>query len=136
DNGILVDQSGHAVYYAIHINRTYYDFIAERGYFQPEKLKKAPPVDQFPVGTLELKSAWRIVNKGEDTSGFYTTEARIEPFKPDDRGTRSPVVVDPEHFGDKRRTVALVGLHVVGVVQGHPEFVWATFEHRRNAPLL
>ena len=30
--------------------------------------------------------------------------------------------------------MALVGLHVVGVVQGHPEFVWATFEHDKNAP--
>lgn len=33
-------------------------------------------------------------------------------------------------------TVALVGLHVVGVLEGHPEFVWSTFEHVDNAPDL
>ena len=32
--------------------------------------------------------------------------------------------------------MALVGLHVVGVVQDHPEFIWATFEHKDNAPDL
>jgi len=31
-------------------------------------------------------------------------------------------------------TVALVGMHVVGLVQGHPEFIWSTFEHVDNAP--
>jgi hypothetical protein len=30
----------------------------------------------------------------------------------------------------------LVGLHVVLTVKDHPEFVWATFEHVRNAPGL
>ena len=33
-------------------------------------------------------------------------------------------------------TVALVGLHIAGVVNGHPEFIWATFEHDENAPTL
>ncbi|MCR6653652.1 MAG: hypothetical protein NVV73_20090 [Cellvibrionaceae bacterium] len=32
--------------------------------------------------------------------------------------------------------VALVGLHVVGRTDGHPEFVWATFEHKANAPMV
>ena len=27
-------------------------------------------------------------------------------------------------------------MHVVGVVKDHPEFIWATFEHRKNAPDL
>ena len=30
--------------------------------------------------------------------------------------------------------MAMVGLHVVGSVKGHPEMVWATFEHIDNAP--
>ncbi|HEY6814051.1 MAG TPA: hypothetical protein VI168_00795, partial [Croceibacterium sp.] len=30
--------------------------------------------------------------------------------------------------------VALVGLHVVGYVEHHPEFLWATFEHVNNSP--
>ena len=31
-------------------------------------------------------------------------------------------------------TLALVGIHIVGTVQNHPEFVWSTFEHILNAP--
>src|SRR4051794_11269786 len=30
-------------------------------------------------------------------------------------------------------TVALTGMHVVGVVKNHPEFIWATFEHNTMA---
>ncbi|WP_133840820.1 hypothetical protein [Pelagimonas phthalicica] len=30
--------------------------------------------------------------------------------------------------------LALVGMHVVGSVKGHPEMIWATFEHVNNAP--
>jgi len=32
-------------------------------------------------------------------------------------------------------TLALIGMHVVGTVPGHPEFIWATFEQVDNAPL-
>ncbi|AUN33437.1 hypothetical protein [Niveispirillum cyanobacteriorum] len=32
------------------------------------------------------------------------------------------------------RTLALIGMHVVGSVAGHPEMVWATFESKFNAP--
>ena len=30
--------------------------------------------------------------------------------------------------------VALLGMHVVGIVENHPEFIWATFEHDDLAP--
>ena len=33
-------------------------------------------------------------------------------------------------------TIALVGLHVVGVTANHPEFLWGTFEQVQNAPDL
>lgn len=31
-------------------------------------------------------------------------------------------------------TLALVGMHVVGSVKGHPEMIWSTFEHENNSP--
>ena len=34
------------------------------------------------------------------------------------------------------KTLALLGMHVVGSVKGHPEMIWATFEHRHNSPNL
>ena len=36
--------------------------------------------------------------------------------------------------GTKTKRLALTGIHIVGTVQDHPEFVWATFEHVSNTP--
>src|SRR5262249_53937419 len=36
--------------------------------------------------------------------------------------------------GEKDAELALVGIHVVGSTAGHPEMIWATFEHLGNAP--
>jgi hypothetical protein len=131
NHGVLVDQHGRAIYYATHLNQTYVDFIRCRGYNDPRTLQDAPPADTFPVDTLMLKSSWRVLGANEDPTDFYTTTASIQRLKTDDQGQ---VVVDPDHPSEER--VALVGLHVVGRVDRHPEFIWATFEHRRNAPQL
>jgi hypothetical protein len=130
DNGILVDQEGHPVFFAIHVNQDYYDFIQSNGYNDPRKLMNAPATQNFRVGTLEVKSSWRIINPGEKKSAFYWTTAEIARLKT----VNGHVEIDPNHFDEKQ--VALVGLHVAGVVVGHPEFVWATFELKGNAPTL
>ena len=47
------------------------------------------------------------------------------------RSSRPRPTGDIVKDGDKTRvvTVALLGIHVVGTIEGHPEFVWSTFEH-------
>jgi hypothetical protein len=79
---------------------------------------------------MELKAAWKIVEDGDDTAGWYTRQATIAALAEED----GVVVVSPTE--DLEVTVALVGLHIAGVVNGHPEFIWATFEHDENAPTL
>jgi len=37
--------------------------------------------------------------------------------------------------GQQTVLMALVGMHVVGSTSGHPEMVWATFEHTGNVPV-
>jgi hypothetical protein len=44
--------------------------------------------------------------------------------------------IDVDMTNQEEVTVALVGLHVVGRLEGHQEFVWSTFEHLKNAPDL
>src|SRR5262249_6009770 len=79
DSGVLVDpNSKRAVYYAVHLNDVYYSFIRSNNYNTPQTLLNAPATQNYPVGTLELKSSWRIVGPNDDTSGFYTTTADIE----------------------------------------------------------
>ncbi|MEX0297864.1 MAG: hypothetical protein AB3N28_02250, partial [Kordiimonas sp.] len=36
--------------------------------------------------------------------------------------------------GVEQKQLAMVGMHIVGTVQDHPEMVWATVEHLSNAP--
>jgi len=61
---------------------------------------------------------------------IYTTMADIELLINSSNG----IVVDPTQT--KTVKVALLGIHVVGVVLNHPEFVWASFENNNNAPNL
>ncbi|WP_420574483.1 hypothetical protein [Kordia sp.] len=103
------------VYYAIFMNSTMYDsakkYAAE---LVSQKLDSANS-KTFPVGSLELKTSWisTDVIPEEDLPNYYTTNASLD-------GTTTEV--------------AMLGMHVVGVVENHPEFIWATFEHNNLAP--
>jgi hypothetical protein len=80
-----------------------------------------------------------VVLPGESTTGYYPTAAQILPLTTapnPNNPSLGPIVVIDTKAPPIDATVALVGLHVVGVVKGHPEFVWATFENVMNAPNL
>lgn len=66
----------------------------------------------FAAGTFEIKVSWKILDN-PDTS-YYTMPASI-------RG--------------KDVTLGLVGFHIANWTAKHPEMIWATFEHKNNAPL-
>jgi hypothetical protein len=129
-DGIVVDQAGRAIYYQIHLNGDFSTFVRDNGFTDREKLIKAPADLAFPVGVVEFKSSWRVLAPGEDPKGAFTTTAEIPRLINKDK----KIVIDPTQTSAV--TVALMGLHVVGVTQGHPEFIWATFEHVDNAPNL
>jgi hypothetical protein len=78
--GVLVDRNGRAVYYASHVSPTFYEFVRSRKLYIKQNYIKAKPTDTFPVKSLELKTSWRIVLKGEKTTGLFTTTARIHPL--------------------------------------------------------
>ncbi len=135
--GVLVDQKGRAVYYASAVNDVFFEFVRTNNLFKMSGYDAAPATMNFPVDSLEVKSSWMIVPDGTTLSNFFTTKAVINPLVCADAGTNckgSDILLDQGQT--KAVTVALVGLHVVGVVQDHPEFIWATFEHKDNAPDL
>lgn len=128
-NGIMVDLQGRPIYYSIHSDSTFGDFIKKNDLLDPAKLRAFDPNASFPVGSMTLKAAWKVVAPGEDVSTFYTRQAKIALLTV----KNGKIVVS-----DKTKTVrvALVGFHVAGAVNGHPEMIWATFEHKDNAPDL
>jgi len=91
--------------------------------FRDSILKGTLPKDNlssFPVGSLELKVSWvaKSAISKDKIKNYYTTVAAVSR--------------DGKIF--KNTEVALLGMHVVGVVENHPEFIWATFEHDDMAP--
>ena len=86
---------------------------------------------------LSSKASWKIIRKmmpqiRQLMATAFTTTATLATLKTDP--STNNVVVDPTKTIDE--TVALVGLHVVVRVEGHPEFIWTTFEHVMNSPDL
>jgi hypothetical protein len=126
--GVLVDQSGRAVYYATHMDPVY--FATAQQYYGAANYAKAPPATPFPVNATVFKTAWRIVQPNAIPTDAYSTQATIALLESDGQGGLRT------SGQTQNATVALVGVHVVGVVQDHPEFLWATFEQTNNAPDL
>src|SRR5262249_3575471 len=64
--GVLVDQHSHPLFYGLHVNDAFAKFINDNGYTDLDKLAAAPADQEFPIGCIELKSSWRIVDDGDD----------------------------------------------------------------------
>ncbi|MCK1744139.1 hypothetical protein IVA80_25710 [Bradyrhizobium sp. 139] len=123
--GLLIDQDGQPIFYAIHINQTFADFVSAKKLTTKAAVQSADPELELPKGAVELKSAWRVVPKNNPPADYITVaEASVPTLKRDG----SKLVVD-ETAPPRTETVALLALHVVFIPEGHPEFVWATFEH-------
>jgi hypothetical protein len=60
-------------------------------------------------------------------SEYLTMTASIPTYDTSSTTTWTPI-------GHKTVKMALVGMHVVGSAAGHPEMIWATFDHKNNAP--
>lgn len=129
ERGILVDQNGRAVYYAQNLNGMMAEEIVSKQWNDPTVLQELPPTTVFQTGDVELKSAWKVVVDGESTEHLFVRSAWIDRLT-EENGT---IVVD-EGSDPIEVQVALVGLHIAGWVEGHPEAIWATFEYRDNAP--
>lgn len=131
-DGIFVDHNGKSVYYSQYINKTFEDFIKKNDLTNPAKVRAIDPNTEFPIydkfGAVELKASWKIVAKGEDVSDMFTMKTLVS--KLENEGGK--IVINPDKT--MKVTVALVGFHIGGIVNGHPEMIWATFEHKRNAP--
>lgn len=98
----IYDQNGNVVFFNIRFSKN----LCDIGNIQSNV--------NFPPGTTELKSAWKVISDAEK-SRYYWIEADIDGVQ----GT--------EQLG-------LIGFHFVRSTKLHPEFIWATFEHKDNDP--
>lgn len=76
---------------------------------------------------IELKTSWVEAADLSHPENYVIVNATIPVYD-----TSNPTQWVP--ISEKTVPMALVGMHVVGSVAGHPEMIWATFEHENNTP--
>jgi hypothetical protein len=76
---------------------------------------------------VEVKTAWVEATSLANPNDYIKVQGTIPTY---DRSNPNQWIPN----GQKTVQLALVGMHVVGSTNGHPEMVWATFEHFNNAP--
>jgi len=78
---------------------------------------------------VELKASWVPSSTLQHPERYVRQMANIYDYdmSSDTLWKRTGVASDPVEM-------AMVGMHVVATVDGHPEMVWATIEHVDNAP--
>ncbi|WP_157484939.1 hypothetical protein [Gilvimarinus polysaccharolyticus] len=77
----------------------------------------APDSGDLPADTTELKLAWRVIDSS-DANRFFSINADVIP----------------EQGAPIDETLGLIGIHLVRGTPQHRELVWASFEHKDNAP--
>ena len=140
-SGVLISQAGSLLYYGIHVNDVYAYFLSmqKNGNLQPASFPTTTddltPIEayagkQFADGqalALELKTSWVDASTVVDKSRFITITAEVPTYDKTSTTQWTP-------SGNETIELALVGMHIVGSALGHPEMIWATFEHVDNAP--
>lgn len=134
DGSMLIGPNGYPVYASSHMTSNYFDTI-KRNLIATGAYQNNPNQDDyFSVGDAIVKATWYRLAAGEAApAGAYTTQAEVPVLQNVCTGGSCAVVPSGQY---EKVTVALVGMHVVGYTENHPEFVWATFEHKLNAPMF
>ena len=101
-------QDGNVVYYDVRFNKSLCGLTGSAVEMQKQNLTN------FPAGTMELKFAWKKLSASEIASNTFVTQKQV--------------------ISGSAVTLGLMGMHVIVATKDHPEFVWATYEHKTNTP--
>ncbi|PHS10522.1 MAG: hypothetical protein COA88_01915 [Kordia sp.] len=143
----LMSQHGALLYYITFVNDVYAQFLtgaSDNAFPDNEFPTTQPQLDAIKAYTLrnnislkspntlamEIKTSWVEVNPLSDFSNHVTIEAEVPTYNKTSNTLWTPT---GKHIPKK---LAMIGMHVVGSAAGHPEMIWATFEHKNNAPNL
>lgn len=127
----LIDLKGEFVYYGMSVNKSAYDMVTScqlymancAGPLKPDNkgidlITKYPKL-AFPDSAVELKTSWMVLDKAQIDSGLYYVV---------------PGLIQPRGGACRAVTLGLTGMHIVSKTPSSPALIWATFEHRNNAP--
>jgi hypothetical protein len=154
NGGVLMAQNGSLVYYALTVNNVFALYRTMQGPTVSSTTKfpltqsdlnailafasahGQPTVIDSEALAIELKSSWVEAAGLLDADKFIQMKAIVPTY---DKTNPNDWVPN----GTTTTTLAMVGMHVVGSTgslnpansnHGHPELLWATFEHVSNDP--
>ena len=123
-NGVLVDQNDKVTFYEEFVDPYVFVPFVQACQLTTQHVCQTVPSAQslrIPAGAIELKVSWRPIAANDPNYGrFYVLQ--------------NVTYQDPQTNQCVTGDMALVGFHLVYATPGHPEMVWATFEHIANAP--
>ena len=114
----LTDRYGHVVRYEIRFNKVLFDYLRSHKLYDSRQQSLAESIS-FPDGAMMVKASWRELEPGEEAH-YLTRECVVFDTKNGKPGRK------------RKRTMGLVGLHLVQKTPSAPQWVWATFEHTGN----
>lgn len=127
----LIDLKGEFVYYGMSVNKSAYDMLTGcqlykancAGPLKPQNkgidlIQKYPNL-AFPDTAVELKTSWMVLDDAGVASGLYYVV---------------PGLIQHKGGPCRQVTLGLTGMHIVSKTPNFPAMIWATFEHRNNAP--
>jgi hypothetical protein len=120
-------------YYNAGSNKTNFPITLDQAkQIQTASGKTLPNLSQLAV---EVKSAWvdTAYLTPAQTSSLVTIKSDVPAFS-QALNSKGQLVLSWDGTTMVTRTLAMVGMHVVGSVNNHPEMVWATFESNFNSP--
>jgi hypothetical protein len=115
-SGPLLAQNRTFVRYMSGFKEKLFQHIVDGKFFRRANLENFTPL---PAGTVRVKSAWIDMQGVESPQRFHTRDAWL---------------FNLTTGGCEKRTVGLVGLHIVTKTPTHPQGIWSTFEHVDNVP--
>jgi hypothetical protein len=149
--GPLIDQQGYYAIFDILMNRTMFDYISAHNLFTKAGQKSAAnfglavdfppgqnPKDAKPdatppqnavlgdIGAVMLKVSWKILGPDEiKAKNFHMVNALVSMPKP--AGSKGAPPCLP-------KTLGLIGFHLVHKTASRPQWIWTSFEHKKNVP--
>ena len=72
-----------------------------------------------------IKVSWKILAGDDDKNKFHHVEALVAMPTTEDQQIDPPCL---------RKTLGLIGFHVVHKTKNRPQWIWTSFEHRDNVP--
>lgn len=140
---VLMTKNGHLVYYTLMVNDVMAVFRTKTFGTTPNEFPSTSGkldalveygrflgvnIDDPKALAMELKLSWVESSSLPNPEDYVQIDATIPIYN---KVSETLWIATEE---TKTATLALTGMHVVGNAKGHPEMLWATFEHATNTP--